>query len=152
MPVSCDPLPRKKLAATLAVVVTLPANDTKLPVYVGKYAVTLVLLYIPVSCDPLPRKKLAATLAVVVTLPVSAAKLPVYVGKYAVTLVLLYIPVSCDPLPRIFCPTIFPDADKVPVPTAPATVTLPRTVNKLATELNVSAGEAAALPSELKRT
>ena len=79
MPVSCEPLPTKKLAvrfpleslcarllALANTAGTLPNTDT---------ALTLA------NWDPLPRIKLPVTLAVVVTLPVSAAKLPVYVGK-----------------------------------------------------------------------
>ena len=44
---------------TLAVVITGPVNDTRLPVYVGRYAATLVFEYvpaIPVNCEPLPIK------------------------------------------------------------------------------------------------
>ena len=57
------PVPNNTLlAVTLPVVVTGPVRLTRLPVYVGKYAATLALLYdepppeIPVKNAPLPMK------------------------------------------------------------------------------------------------
>ena len=62
-----NPAVNKLPPVTLAVVITGPVSETKLPVYVGKYAATLVFEYvpdIPVNCEPLPMKKLPVMLAV----------------------------------------------------------------------------------------
>ena len=106
IPVSCDPLPRKNPAETLAVVVMLPVLEIVFEPNAANNVVTLALPYVagnPVSCEPLPRMNPPLTLAVVVMLPVELITFDPSAANSVVTLALPYVagrPVSCDPLPK----------------------------------------------------